>query len=459
MRKHIKSKTMSESPSFFEKTSTWIKTSVTFKIVSFAILILLMLIPTSMVESLIYERQYRQEDAVNEISSKWGHGQTVSGPILTVPYYHHIKIRQGEFKTIKQYAHFLPSRLNIDGVVEPHLRYRGIYEAVLYTANLNVSGEFERPDFEMWKISTNDIIWDEAFVSLGVPDMRGINESIEMNWNDKQYSFGPGIPVSDIISTGVSTLVVANDTINPEKPISFSFDLSLNGSKYLNFLPVGRETFVSLKSEWKHPSFSGQFLPDDREISEEGFQANWKVLQLNRDYPQQWLGDAFNPFGSQFGVTLKVGVNQYQKNTRSAKYSVLIIALTFTLFFFIEVINKKRIHPLQYLLVGFALSIFYALLLAISEHSSFGFAYLISSIAVIGLIVVYVHGMLKKGSLTVLLGGALALIYGFIYVILQSQDYALLIGSVGLFIVLTIIMYFTRNIDWYSVTKEEKVLE
>ncbi|MBN4052176.1 cell envelope integrity protein CreD [Sphingobacteriaceae bacterium AH-315-L07] len=413
---------MSEPTSFFDKWNTWIRNSVTFKIVSISILILLMLIPTSMIEDLIWGRKYRQQDAIEEISGKWGNEQTITGPILTIPYNTYYKNDEDEIVTVKKFAHFLPQELLINGTVAPHVRYRGIYEAVLYATELNIAGNFKAPDFDTWKIRNEDVLWDEVSVSVGITDMRGINEEITLHWNDDTYSFGPGVPVFDVIGAGVSVAMNFNDTTHQKGRHQFDFDISLNGSQQLNFVPLGAETNVNLTSEWKHPSFNGQFLPDERNIDENGFEASWKVLQLNRNYPQQWIGGAFKPGNSLFGVELMLGVNQYQKNTRTAKYAVMIISLTFFLFFFMEIMNKKRIHPIQYLLVGFALSIFYSLLLAISEHGSFGLAYIVSSIAVILLIAMYVQGVLRSKKLTGFITGSLTLIYSFIFVILQLQD-------------------------------------
>lgn len=447
---------MSEpQPSFFEKLGTWIRNSVTFKIFSIGFLILLMLIPTAMISDLIRERQYRQEEAAAEITSKWGNDQTVMGPVLSIPYKDYYK-EDEEIKVVKRYAHFLPYQLDVKGKVNPLVRHRGIFEAVLYDTDLHISGTYNKPEFSNWKIKDENILWDEASISLGIPDMRGINEAINLKWNKETIAFEPGVPVADVISNGVSVPIDLSDSSQQSGEYKFDFDLSLNGSRQLYFVPLGNETNVDLTSNWPDPIFSGQFLPDTHHVTTKGFTAHWKVLQLNRNYPQQWLGNAYNPIYAAFGVDMKVGVDNYQKNTRSAKYAVMIIALTFIMFFFVEVLNKKRIHPIQYLFVGFALSIFYALLLAISEHASFGVAYLAASVAVIGLILVYVQGMLKARKLTLILGGVLVLIYGFIFVILQLQDYALLVGSIGLFIALAVVMYFTRNIDWYNVSRERK---
>ena len=273
---------MTEQPSFFEKLGTWIRNSITFKIVSIAILILLLLIPTGMINDLIWERQSRQESVINEISSSWGNEQTLTGPVLTIPYLTYYKTDDDEeLKSLRNNAYFLPNTLNIDGEVNPELRYRGIFEAVVYSTILNVSGEFTQPHFSDWNVEDKDILWEEATISVGIPDMRGINDKIELEWEKTKSEFKPGVPTRDVIEKGISTRVNLRDSTDK---YAFNFNINLNGSSSLNFTPLGAETVVNLKSSWKNPSFSGQFLPDEREINEDGFSATWKVLQLNRDF-------------------------------------------------------------------------------------------------------------------------------------------------------------------------------
>jgi len=250
-----------------------------------------------------------------------------------------------------------------------------------------------------------------------------------------------------VVDSGVSVKVPATGLSN-----TFSLELNLNGSQGLNFIPLGRETNVNLASNWASPSFKGVFLPDSREVTDNGFKADWKVLHLNRNYPQEWAGNAPSSVGeSAFGVELLIPVDEYQKSMRSIKYAIMLIALTFLIFFFVEVLNSRRIHPIQYILVGLALCIFYLLLLSISEHLNFNKAYIISSIATILLITAYTKTVFKSNRLTSLQSLVLVILYGFMYLLIQLEDYAILIGSIGLFIVLAIVMYISRKIDWYNI--------
>ncbi|HKL14294.1 MAG TPA: cell envelope integrity protein CreD, partial [Balneolaceae bacterium] len=232
---------------------------------------------------------------------------------------------------------------------------------------------------------------------------------------------------------------------------SFAFELVLNGSTGLLFSPVGEETSVQLESDWTNPSFAGSFLPAVREVNDDGFQSEWKVLHLNRNFPQQWNGANKEVASTTFGVDLLLPVDEYQKTMRTAKYAIMFIALTFLTFFMIELLSGSVIHPVQYLLTGFALLIFYTLLLSISEYIAFGLAYLIAAAAIISLITVYSFSVLPDKRKTGIVFGVLTLLYGYLYILLQLQDYALLMGSIGLFTVLASVMYLTRQIDWFEI--------
>lgn len=441
---------MSEQSSFFEKLNNWFRNSISFKIFSVAFLVLILLIPTSMVQDLIRERQHRQEEAIREINSKWGDEQTISGPIISIPFLKEVMTAKKEMTTVKEYAHFLPKNLRLNGEIIPEVRHRGIYESVLYKTNLDISGRFDLPDFSKLRVAQEDVLWQEAYISFGISDLRGVNEKVIVAINNQKTDMGPGIPNNDLFRSGISSSIQLNDSLSV---LNFKTSLSINGSNNLFFNPIGEETEVELTSKWPNPSFSGNFLPDTHHITKDGFDVNWKILQLNRNFPQQWIGNQHSLNGSEFGLNLMLGVDQYQKNERSAKYAFMIIALSFLIFFFIEVINKKRIHPIQYLLVGFALIIFYTLLLSISEKASFTLAYLASAIAVISLITIYVHSFFRQIKFTALLSGTLVILYGFVFVILQLEDFSLLVGSIGLFVVLATVMFATRKIDWYEISK------
>ncbi len=450
-----------EKQSVFDRINNWIKNSVSIKLMSIGILILILLIPTSMLLSLIRERQEVRDQAIDEVSSKWGLRQTLGGPVLTIPYLVYSKDPQGNTTTQKYYAHFLPDQLNIDGEMMPEKRYRGIYVVVLYKTVLHISGKFNYPNLNEVGLNELNCQLDQAFISFGISDLKGVNEDVKVKMNDADFVFGPGIPSHDLLSSGMSFKY----PLGKQDDMNFAFDVDLNGSTNLSFLPFGKQTKVSLKSPWNSPSFEGSFLPVNRTVNNDGFTASWKVLQLNRNYPQQGLGDfiqtdksvAANE-NSSFGVRLMLPVDEYLKTMRSVKYCLMFIVLTFLTFFFVEILNKKRIHPIQYLLVGCAICLFYVLLLSISEHVSFGWAYLIGCIGIVAIVSFYVRFIFSNNTLSAVFSSVLLLLYGFFYSLLQLEDYALLLGSIGLFLILATIMYLTRKVNWYRENDENKVV-
>ena len=432
-----------------DRIKQWIRGSISLRIMTIGVLVLLLLIPVAMIRSLIRERENLREEVVTEVSGKWSDSQTLAGPIVSVPYKEYYKTEDGELIERIGYAYFLPDQLHVAGTIVPEVRYRSIYEVVVYTTHLEIQGDFSRPDLAAFDIAPEHILWDDATITVGLTDMRGINEAVMLDWQGQDRTFGPGTN-KDLFESGITARLDLSADSLPGTRLAFQFRLNLNGSRALHFVPAGKETLVEITSSWTDPSFNGAFLPDERVVGADGFSALWKVLHLNRNYPQQWLGDQYRMLPSSFGVRLLVPVDAYQKSMRSAKYAILFISLTFLTFFFIEVMNSKRIHPIQYIMIGFALSIFYLLLISLSEHLGFDFAFILASLAVVLLITLYSVALFKSRRLTLLTALMLVLMYGFIFILLQLQDYALLIGSLGLFCVLTAFMYFSRKIDWYT---------
>lgn len=431
-----------------EKIQQRITGSVSFKLAIIAILTLLLLIPASMIQNIIREREQRHNETILEVTSKWGNSQTLCGPVLTIPFKTYYHTEKGTESGIS-HAHFLPSSLGISGRIIPEMRHRGIYKVIAYKANLQFQGAFDPVDPQTLSIDPADMLWEDAFVEIGIPDMRGINQPIIIQWNKKLLPVAPGIPVKDINNSGVNARVsMAENTAS-----SFSFSMDLNGSHSLNFVPLGAKTTVSLSSPWENPSFMGAFLPDEHHIGDTGFTALWNVLQLNRNYPQQWVNESFETGESAFGVDLVIPVDTYQKSMRSVKYAILFIGLTFLIFFFAEYTRNTKIHPVHYLLVGIGLTIFYTLLTALSEHISFALAYGIASLVIIILITLFAHSLYKDLKVSATVFGSLTALYIFLFVVLQLSDYALLFGSIGLVIVLAIVMYFSRKINWYQPSK------
>jgi len=299
-----------------------------------------------------------------------------------------------------------------------------------------------------------EIRWDEAFLTIGISDLRGIKKNVVFNWEEQKLDVQSGSNIPALIPSGI-TLAITDLEAKKDSSINFKFDLDLQGSYNLSFMPLGSTTNIAMESSWSSPSFNGNFIPDEREVTAQGFTASWEVLQLNRNFPEYWTGEGqeYNLSESAFGVDFMLPMDDYQKSMRSAKYAVMTIVLTFLIFFLVEVLTKRKIHPFQYTLVGLSLSLFYVLLISMSEHSNFNTAYLISAVAVVAMISFYSISVFKSAKHSLLLVAVLTGIYGFLFVILQLTDYALLMGSIGLAIILAVTMYFTRNINWYKINE------
>lgn len=410
------------------------------------------MIPVSFIISLIDEREDQREKAISEVSSKWANPQLIYGPVLTIPFKHEI-MEDGKIKILKEEAHILPAMITINNEVEPQTLRRGIYEVVVYDSKILINGNFTGINDYLAGLQNHDILWDEAFLTIHISDLRGIKEKAFVTWNGKNISAEPGSRIPQLIESGITVNYIFRGKPQ-EDEYHFSVNLSLQGSQHLGFVPLGKETHVKLNSPWQDPSFSGSFLPDERRVGPQGFNAGYTILELNRNYPQFWIGNQHNDDinKSAFGVDLLLPVNDYQKSMRSAKYALLIIALTFLTFFLVEIFNNKRVHPFQYILIGLALCLFYTLLISLSEHINFNLAYLIASLSVITITAFYAFAVLKSSRQTSILIAVLCLSYSFVYVTLQLQDYALLIGSIGLTAILALTMYITRNINWYELS-------
>ena len=431
----------------------WSKGKLLVKIGVICIIVLLLLIPMSQVTDLVKEREARQKEAVSEISSKWASAQSVKGPIVVVPYWRPATAVDGKSTFEKRYAYFLPSNLIVKSDITPIEKHRGIYKVILYSSLLNVTGNFQDVNIEALNIPADKMIWNEAFVRFYLSDMRGLNEEINMKWKDTTLKFTQASVNDAYVAEGLTAPLNITDRSGLQN-VNFTAAINLHGSQQLLFSPFGQSTDVTIHSKYPHPSFTGDMLPQTSTVNSNGFTANWKFLGHRRIFPQQFTdlersnNLQYNLSAGSFGVELFVPVNTYQKTMRSVKYAILCIVLTFAAFFLIEMVNKRSVHPLQYCLIGLALVLFYTLLLSFSEYIGFNAAYAIASVCTIALIGWFVKGVLQSGRLSFILSALMLLMYTYIFTILQLQDFALLLGSIGLFITLAVIMYFSRKIQW-----------
>jgi inner membrane protein len=429
--------------------------SLTFKAMIIVAMTLLLLIPNAMIQGLIKERQNRSQETIQKINEKWSLSQRFCGPVLAIPFSRTDVNEKKETVRREHEMYLTPKNLNIRAGLFPEERYYGIYKTILYKSEIQIDGQL--PDVSNLKTGDENTVFhfDRAYLALSVSDLRGLTNEMDFRLNGKPYPAeingkNPLAGKNIIISL---PNVLAQDT---NKVYAFNCKMNLNGSSNIDFIPIGNTTHVEVLGKWKNPGFTGSFAPD-YQLLDSGFTASWNVLPFNRNIPESWIDKIDGLNDASFGVTLVNPVDHYQQNMRSAKYALMFIALTFVAFFFVEILTKKRIHPIQYLLVGVALILFYSLLLSISEQLHFGLAYLIASVATITLITAYASGIFKNKIQTGILTLILSVLYLFLYVVLQLEDVALLIGSIGLFIILGIIMYFSQKIKWYK-PEEEKTL-
>lgn len=419
------------------------KESVAFRIFIIASITLMFLIPLLMIQSLIDERQKYRQEAIGEIKKSWAGSQTVAGPVLTATKKIEKQDKDGNKYIVEHRTNYLPDNLEIYTDVQPEIRYKGIYETVLYKAKIKMKGQI---NLTKLRERFPDNSYDEIYATFNVSDLKGMRKDSKFILNGKEYNLTPGTK-NKIFRHGFYTGV----HLDKEIIQNFEIELDLNGMEFLGFIPLGKYTDANINSPWNNPGFDGAFLPASREITGNHFKAKWSVNYFNRSYPQEWRDNSYDVFPSTFGVNFLMPVDEYQKTTRTSKYGLMIIVLTFLSFFLVELFGKKVIHPIQYLLVGLALIIFYSILLAVSEYIVFQYSYLISSLLVICLIGLYVKSIYGSNQIAMLITGMLAVFYGFMYVILQLQDYSLLLGNIALFIILAAVMFFTRKINWFDV--------
>lgn len=413
--------------------------SITLKLALLAFLGLLFLIPLQMIKQVITERQLNGEKVIKEISDQWAAKQCFAGPVLNIPV-RSIPSEKDE-KSVTKIWHILPENLEIKGDIKPEIRYRGIYQSVVYDSELQVNGELEIPEADMLKNYT--ILWNEAYYTLGITDNRGLKGKIILKTDLTELEAEPGVRDNDIFQSGISFI---NPVLIPGKKITFALKLNLSGSEGILLTPLGKTTIGHLQSAWSSPSFTGSFLPIKRNIDANGFSADWEVTHLNRNFPQNWIGNAFHPMESSFGADLFQPVDHYQKSWRSARYGLLFIALTYLVLIFLEVTRKEFIHVFHYFLVSLGLVLFFSLLNSLSEQIGFNPAYLISSAATIVMISVFTGTLFKEKKIAVIIFGILAILYSFIFVLLSLNDYAYLAGNIGLFLLLSVIMILSIKI-------------
>lgn len=471
-----------EQSSFFEKISN----STVLKLFVIFFLSLILLIPLSLISDLIEERKNREQEVSGGIALNWGKEQVISSPVLAIPYRETIplsaeKAEKSNLREELKWIFVLPKTSNITTDITPQHLSRGIYNAVVYNSNITLDGSFDKISLEKLEIPNEQIDWKGSKLIFGIQDFKGLGKRPSLNWDGNELTFDPDFNNLKLFTQNL----VCPVPLDPQKTDNrFKIKLNLKGSKSLNFLPLGDQTNIQAKGNWANPSFTGAFLPGKRNTETSNFSASWEIPSFSRKLPQQWTGDARSIF--QFDNNLENGnegneqkpaqavsttiasannlldnadmitinflpdINNYQKTIRVAKYGILVIILTFTSLLFTEVIKKKRIHIIQYILIGAAMVLFYTLLLALSEHIGFNLAYLTASVATVMLIGSFIKSITKDQKSALLLSSILALFYLFIYILMQLRDYSLIAGTIGIFIILAILMRVSTKINWYQ---------
>lgn len=431
---------------------------IPLKIIVGFIIVLLLLIPVQMIENLIIERSNYHDNVVKTISKDWGTDQTVKGPFLIVPfkdpkfgnvitYYNQNGVQKRSIKYVSLVI--TPDILKITTETNPTFKHRGIYKYVVYTSNIQLNGSFEEFDISDIKlhnqqITYEDLDFEKAKLQFDISDVKGISGDSKIIWNNTLSKLKP---INTSQNSGKEGFY-CDAKISTVSKHQFKVNIKLKGSQSLYFIPIGKLTKVEMNTYWESPKFVGNYSPDTSSFDGKNYNAKWSISNLARPIPNSWLTNeypALNNFN--LGVEMIEPIDKYQQTLRSAKYSILFIVLSFIVIFFSEFTSKKSTNILQYILTGFALILFYSLLLSLTEQMSFALAYLISAGSIIGLVTIYSHSIFKNFKTTFIMFTFWAILYSFLYFVLQLEDLALLAGNIGLFIILAFIMYFSRKLN------------
>ena len=444
----------------------------TFKIILLVLLVLLLLIPLAMIRGLINERSRTAASAESGIMEAWGSELVAAGPVIAIPGIRTEEIRtrterDGEKIDIVTKAFTLiitPQELIIGAEFKTEIRKRGIFSVPLFYGDLSFSGNFNPRQALASLLPNEEIYPEQAEIIIVLSSQKGIRKIGKAKWNGRSLFFQPGNKGLNIASridsissrhnnhfSGSGIYAALPEFSNSET--SFDISIAIQGGQLVRFLPMGQDTSAAVSADWPSPSFQGSFLPGNSTIGENGFDAAWDISYLSRDIPLHWKMESGNSkdfSDSLFGVNFFRAVDTYSLNTRAVKYAILFLIVPFLTLFLLEVFTKKKIHPVPYLLSGIANVIFYLLMLSLSEQMPFYLAYLIASLAVIALLTLYSRALLPSWKKSWYMGLVVTISYILLYAVLNAESYALLIGSIGAFTVVALVMFLTRKLNWYS---------
>ncbi len=435
--------------------------SLLFKCLVIGLLILAIMIPLSMIEGTISQRQSYRQQAVLSIEQSYAGAQTIAGPILVIPYRVEVPstttdnngVPHATTMTDDRQWLFFPKTLRLDGSVSPSDRYRGIHKVLVYELDAKMHARFSI-DLPSQVTDGRVVEVGKPTIGFGIDDVRGLSESPLMQVNGQAVTLlqGAGVKTFKGGLHGVLPSIEAGQS----RTLDVELDLHLGGTEQIAIAPVADDNRFTLKSTWPSPEFGGRFLPRTRSVSDKGFDATWSIPSLAAN-TQSVYADAMvgkNGDADLIQVSLIEPVNVYSMADRASKYGVLFVLLTFVGFFMFELIKQLRIHPIQYLLVGLAIAIFFLLLIGMSEHYPFAWSYLGASAACIGLQGFYLSYVLRSKARGIGFATMLTALYATLYGLLNSEDNALVLGSLMLFAILAAIMVVTRKIDWYGLSQQ-----
>ncbi|PIE84458.1 MAG: hypothetical protein CSA07_01740 [Bacteroidia bacterium] len=440
--------------------------SPTVRLVTLGILALILLIPQFLVDAIVSDRQYSYSSAQRSIAEPWGQEQTIVPPRIAVPYSEDVRNSKGQVVRVRKgLAFVLPDSVDIQADVSTEYRYRGIYRSLLDQAKVSVTGEFASLQNAVPHDKDRTYFWGQVVIFTNVSDLVGLKSLIRVDLDSTPIELKPGLPsFMKIASDGDKHPLSATFGLKkPDLPLRFSYTYELNGSEAIHFLPLAGTTHVQLHTDYPHPSFVGAQLPSKRTITDSTTEAEWKILYVNRNSPQQYdwnfdedgdlpsranAHDYYYEADSRFGMKFRETHNLYDLVERAVKYGILLIVFTFLTFFFTDQFTSTNIPIVGYLLVGLALILFYTLLLSIAEYLSFGPAYLIAALAITAQISAYLYGFVRQMTPVIFCAGVLGILYTFLYIILRMETFPLLVGSIFLFLMLGLVMYLSQRMSW-----------
>lgn len=429
-----------------------LKSPLFWKITTLIGCVVLLSLPLMMVRELINERADYRSEVVDAIEQSTSGSQKLAGPLIAIPVTETLTRMENQKEVNYQRSwvyYWLPESLAVTGKQTVESRRVGIYSGQVWHNALQIKASFD--PLRLAALRKTNIVLGQPRLVVSVGDARGIGAIHAPEVNGNVLSVEPGLGISgDGAGIHMPMPALAEDN----KPLEIAFSLDLNGTGEFSLVPIGRNSELQLTSNWPHPGFLGSFLPTQREVSAAGYRAHWQSSWFANDMGSYFKNDMEIPWSRlpAFSADVMSLADQYQLTDRATKYAILLIGLTFMAFFVFESLTRRPLHPMQYLLVGLSLVLFYLVLLALSEHVGFTAAWLAASLSGAVMNGVYLQAVLRGWRNSLLFVAALLLLDGVMWFLLHSEDSALLLGTGVLVLALSILMFLTRRVDWYALS-------